>query len=981
MKKRNQLLALCALAILVLTVFACENPFIPGKYKEPSPPQAPSISIEASPISPYVKGEGVTVTAKASVGDGGTLSYQWYSNTKNSSSGGKAVSGATGESYRPSTNIEDLYDTTYYYVQVTNTLNGKTTTAASRTVDVTVFDTEGRTPIREVTLTVMPPVKDGIPAALEGVTSTGSGYTVQSVSWNPPHSTFQSGGKYTIWVMLTADEDYTFIALRTATINGQAAAVDSNQGSTLYLTYEFKQVDVRVVTGIAIKTQPNEMTYGHEDTLRLQGLVVTLTYDSGDPEDVALANFASRIITTNPAHGITLSHTGHNNTPIVVSCNGYTVNTSPLIVNKAQITAAFVGIDSPAKENIPVTVATVASSDGFTAGAVSWSPTHNPFQGNINYTATVTLTAKADYEFASGMTAHINSSPVAPEDITSNPNGTRTLTFEFDKTLSGTVLGISVTYQPTKLSYTHGDILDLSGLVVTVQIENSADEVLTFSNASLFQTIPANGSVLRHSAYDNIPVTVNYSGHSAHTSNLTVSRKALTLDTTAASHTKVYDGTTTADNIGGIALAGIVGNENVYIVQGQTNGVYTSADAGTKTVNITSVILDGSAAGNYTVTYENNVTLTGTGNVGITKANVTVTTWPTASTVNYGQTLSSSTLTPTNGSGTGVNGAAVPGTFEWTNSGTVPSSGGNYSITFIPTSGNYNTATGNVRVNLSFPSGSQMVFTYVRGTNGGFWVGRRPGSGSADALPGAYVGRISSFNLSAYEVTQEQYQMVTGTNPSYFQGTSFPPTTGEVQGKRPVENVTWFDAVEFCNRLSTNENLTPVYTITGRTPSSGYPITAATVTANRNNNGYRLPTEAEFEYLAKGGPQVESSDDDYQYVSTNTSGSAAGNYAWISSNSSERTHQVGLKPVYLGGIYDIAGNVQEWCWDWYATAYSGSNTSVDHMGPSSGTERTFRGGSWNSSIPRSFTRNYMAPSIRNNQTGFRIVRDAQNGFN
>ena len=105
MKKRNQLLALCALVILVLTVFACENPFIPGKYKEPSPPQAPTVSVDVTPIGPYVKGEGLTITAKASVGDGGTLSYQWYSNTKNSSSGGTAVSGATGEIYRPSTDM------------------------------------------------------------------------------------------------------------------------------------------------------------------------------------------------------------------------------------------------------------------------------------------------------------------------------------------------------------------------------------------------------------------------------------------------------------------------------------------------------------------------------------------------------------------------------------------------------------------------------------------------------------------------------------------------------------------------------------------------------------------------------------------------------------------------------------------------------------------------------------------------------------
>jgi len=154
--KRNQLLALCALVILVLT--ACENPFIPGKYKEPSPPQAPSISIAASPIGPYIKGEGVTMTASAKVSDGGELSYQWYSNTKNSSSGGTAVSGATGETYRPSTDVssENILEPSisYYYVKATNTLNGKTTSATSRIIDVAVFDIPiGTNPIREVPLT------------------------------------------------------------------------------------------------------------------------------------------------------------------------------------------------------------------------------------------------------------------------------------------------------------------------------------------------------------------------------------------------------------------------------------------------------------------------------------------------------------------------------------------------------------------------------------------------------------------------------------------------------------------------------------------------------------------------------------------------------------------------------------------------------------------------------------------------------------
>ncbi|MDR1870075.1 MAG: SUMF1/EgtB/PvdO family nonheme iron enzyme [Treponema sp.] len=978
--KKKQIFALCALVILVLT--ACENPFIPQKYKEPAPPQAPSINIEASPIGPYVKGDGVTMTAKASVSDGGDLSYQWYSNTKNSNSGGKAVSGGTGESYSPSTNIEDLYDTTYYYVQVTNTLNGKTTAASSRTVDITVFDTEGRTPIREVALNVTPPVKDGIPAALEGVTSTGSGYTIQSVTWNPPHNTFQSGGKYTIWVMLTANEDYTFIAMRTATVNGQAAAVDSNQGSALYLAYEFKQVDVRVVTGIAIKTQPNEMTYDHEDTLRLQGLVVTLSYDSGDPEDIAFANFASRIITTNPAHGITLSHTTHNNTPIAVSCNGHTANTDNLTVNKMQITTAFVGIEPPAKENIPVTVATVASSDGFTAGPVTWNPSHNPFQGNINYTATVTLTAKADYEFASGMTAHINSSAA---HITSNPNGTKTISYEFDKTLSGTVLGIAVTHQPTKLSYTHGEALDLSGLVVTVTVENSADEIITFSNASLFQTVPAHGSGLSHAAFDGQPITVNYSGHNAHTTALTVNKKALTLNTSAASHTKVYDGNMTANNIGGISLVGIaifVPPDNVYIEQ--VNGVYTNADAGTKTVNITNVVINGGASGNYTVTLPvNNVTLTGTGNVGITPADPTVLTWPTAAeiTIYTGFTLSASTLS--GGSARGVNNENVPGTFAWANPTTTSSVGVHfYPVTFTPASGNYRTVTNNVSVSIKSP----MELIQVEG--GSFSMGR---TNYVQTLSEVHSVRLGgNFSIGKYEVTQEQFNSVMGRNPSTFQGASYPPASGEVQNKRPVEFLTWFDAVEFCNKLTELENgssANNVYTITDITRvtnnNNNY-IQSATVTANWSKSGYRLPTEAEWEYAAKGGPLIDANSHNIWAGAAYTNSgiyvdSQLNNAMWFSYNADDKTHQVGKKTANGLGLYDMSGNVAEMCWDWYVLNYDGvGNGSVNPTGPTSGSTRVVRGGSFQSNLLNTRTTARANENLglggRRSNTGFRVAR-------
>ena len=204
---------------------------------------------------------------------------------------------------------------------------------------------------------------------------------------------------------------------------------------------------------------------------------------------------------------------------------------------------------------------------------------------------------------------------------------------------------------------------------------------------------------------------------------------------------------------------------------------------------------------------------------------------------------------------------------------------------------------------------------------------------------------ISSFQMSRYPVTQREYQEVMGTNPSRFRGDNL-----------PVENVSWFDAIEYCNRRSQREGLTPAYTISG----SG---NDRTVTWNRNANGYRLPTEAEWEYACRAGTTT----------AYNTGASITTSQANFN-RTIDRTTPVDRYPANRWGLYDMHGNVWEWCWDWYGAYASGAQTNP--TGAVSGATRVIRGGSWvgNGQNLRSAYRGVTAPSDRFDDRGFRLLR-------
>jgi len=230
-------------------------------------------------------------------------------------------------------------------------------------------------------------------------------------------------------------------------------------------------------------------------------------------------------------------------------------------------------------------------------------------------------------------------------------------------------------------------------------------------------------------------------------------------------------------------------------------------------------------------------------------------------------------------------------------------------------------------------------------TGGTFDMGST--SGYSDEEP-VHSVTVSGFSISTTEVTQGLYEEVMGSNPASSFG---------VGDTYPVYNVSWYDAVDFCNALSDLEGFDRCYTVNG-----------TDVTCDFTRNGYRLPTEAEWEFAARGG----NASNWYTYAGSDT----VGDVAWYWYNSNSATHPVGTKAPNELGLYDMSGNLWEWCWDWYDAYYYDVSPSSGPAGPSSGSYRVKRGGSWHyiAAYCRSASRLYGSPSYGISSIGFRVAR-------
>jgi len=222
-------------------------------------------------------------------------------------------------------------------------------------------------------------------------------------------------------------------------------------------------------------------------------------------------------------------------------------------------------------------------------------------------------------------------------------------------------------------------------------------------------------------------------------------------------------------------------------------------------------------------------------------------------------------------------------------------------------------------------SGQDNEMVFIQG--GTFEMGDVWGDGDEDERP-VHTVTVSDFYMSKYEVTQKLWKEVMGNNPSSFSGCD----------DCPVENVSWNDIQEFLKKLN-----------------------------RKTGKNYRLPYEAEWEYAARGGGKK-----DYKYSGSNN----ADEVAWYDGNSGGKTHPVGTKKPNALGLYDMSGNVWEWCEDWYDDNYYKNSPTVNPKGPGSGTFRVLRGGSWGNNAwdIRVANRNRYSPDRRNNNydVGFRL---------
>ncbi|MBF0503158.1 MAG: SUMF1/EgtB/PvdO family nonheme iron enzyme [Candidatus Riflebacteria bacterium] len=280
-------------------------------------------------------------------------------------------------------------------------------------------------------------------------------------------------------------------------------------------------------------------------------------------------------------------------------------------------------------------------------------------------------------------------------------------------------------------------------------------------------------------------------------------------------------------------------------------------------------------------------------------------------------------------------------------------------------------------VTTSVDLGGGQTMQFVSIPNGTFKMGSPATEANRGSDEVQHDVTVSAFVMAKTDVTQAQYKAVMGTNPSYFIPTQTNYSSGYANTDlQPVEEVSWYDAIRFANKVSLSNSFTACYTnaVNSTTIADG-----DTVTCNWTANGLRLPTEAEWEYACRANTTTA------YYWGDDSSEAVMKQYAWYYLNcwysywtvphaDKGGTQPVGTKLPNKFGLYDMSGNAWEWCWDWYGSYPSGAAT--DPRGPGAGSDRVFRGGRWSSDADgcRSAYRYGDGPTFRWYYLGFRLLR-------
>jgi len=786
----------------------------------------------------------------------------------------------------------------------------------------------GNTVIKTTAIVVTAPVKGATPST----TANGTGnFTIGTVSWLP-HGTnlFLGNTVYTALVTLTANSGYTFTGLTSATINGQNAALSNNTGSAVTLSHTFPATETRTVTKITIKTQPNNLTYTHGDTLDLTGLVVTLTHDDTTTEDVVVADFAVKNVTANPAHN-NLIYINANGQPITITYGNLTRTTNNLVVNNATPIAAdynISGIGTFTYDGNAKTV-TITPKEGKSTGTITIKYGSN----NTNAPSTV-----GTYNIAFDVAEAIGFNAVSGLSVGTMTIGNATPTAA-DYDISGTGIfnydgsAKTVTITPKEGKSTGAITVKYNGNTnapSTVNTYNITFDVAAATNYNAANGLSAGTLTINKATPTVEDFNIIGTGSFYYDGNF----KSVTITPKEGKSygiiTVKYNGSTTAPSAVGIYTVTF----DVAVVTSYNSA--SGLSAGTLTINNSTVIFNSVTANGSASQSTTQLTLTFDKEInGLTAADITLS----------GKIVIKGILSGSNPYTLPISGFTSGGTL----SVAVAKSG--YTINDSPKT-----------VNIYY----KLVIDMVQIPGGSFAMGNNDYNTNENPV---HTVTLSNFYMGKYEVTQEQWTTVMGSNPSNFKDS---PVSGEVQNKRPVEYVSWYDALVFCNKLSMLEGLSPAYRISGSTD----PAVWGTVPTNSNStwnaveivtgsNGYRLPTEAQWEYAARGG---KGSPGNYTYSGSNN----LGDVAWYPSNSGDKTHEVGKKTPNGLGLYDMSGNVMEWCWDRYGSYSSGAQT--DPMGAAtSSSYRVDRGGSWGNSM-RSTERTIDLPDFRDDNLGFRLVR-------